>query len=1849
MMAEKIVERYGNLGIQLWEENGNIRYRDNNKKLNEALIQELRDNKEYIVTYFQSLNQGRIEHDANGRYEYFPLTDMQQAYLMGRSEVYEYGGVGCHGYIELTFNEILDIEKLTTAWQCVVNRHDMLRTVIFQEGFQQVLQKEQKVTIDHQDLRGMEPTKQEEAIQHVREELGKKQYAPESWPLYDLYISIKDEESILHFSNDMLIIDFVSADIILKELDYYYRNPDIKLPELEITYRDVLLHLQKEAKNPALNQKRKSEELYWSEKIGSMPGAPELPVIDKCENAPADFYHKEYFLSKEEWSNICQTAKTLKVTPTSAVLTAFTEIIGLWAKNSAFCVNITLLNRPEKHPQMNNIVGDFTSNIILDVNTDGSNFGERVSQIQYNLWESLEHSSFSGIEVLREMGKLHNKNIVLPIVFTSTIGAGDGNEEKDFMENARLTYKISQTPQVWIDCQAAEQAGGLLLNWDIRKGIFMEDMIDNAFEAYCNVLHKLSEDISAWERTYVATITENVKKIREEINNTSAPIPSGLLYDEFLHNVKTKSEKTAIVANNIRYTYKELSEHIKSIQTDLIKAGMQKGDLAAIILDKGISQIASVFGILLAGGVYIPILPSQPQARKEAILNDSGAKYVLTTDEYFSWEDNEAVKIIGMDKVKRSVSGEITPVRVDPEQPAYLIYTSGSSGKPKGVVINHKGVLNTIADVNKKFNVSSSDVFLGIANLSFDLSVYDIFGALNTGGTLVLPNADQNNNPEHWKKLLIQQKVTIWNTVPARMQMLVSAFGANDIGSSCLRLALLSGDWIPVSLPSELWSKFQGIKVISLGGATEASIWSIYYPIEDIAEGQKSIPYGLPLTNQQMYILNSKLLPCPDWTVGEICIGGTGLALEYHNDTELSEEKFMINPHTNERIYRTGDLGRYRPDGVIEFLGREDTQVKIRGHRIELGEIERICDGHPDVGSAVIELSGESYSEYKINAFVEIKRELKGNDCNSQVSFLRKECLEAADNITSNINRDDFKQWIEIADKTTLYDIVKTLKTAGLYSQPGQGHSIDEIQEKLGVVPKFHRLMRRWMIALCKEELAIFDSLNRKYYLKISEWNDQLPSEMWNKLEEIESKVHYGQKLINYLRDSSKNLTELLQGDVGALDLFFPQGSVDTAMAAYHDNLMNHSLNRIAISCVTKYAGIYNSKSRPIRILEVGAGVGGTSIDLIPALKNYNVEYHFSDISPFFLNEAKKNFGQYEWVTYGIYDINKNYWEQGLEASTYDIVVCANVLHNSKNIYDVMDSLNELCVPGGNALIIEATKEAYTLLTSMEFKEGLSGFTDFRGNTDRTFIDYSQWMDIFSKKQMELVCAYPPVDDSLALAGQSIFVAQFEQDRPRIHKTEILEYLQEYLPDYMIPNRIELLYKMPLTQNGKIDRNALKKRMESIGKYENAPNTIGISNEFERKIERIWANALNREYVGRDENFYVAGGDSLLIAQVIANMREGLEEAKSWEWDELMKEMLQTPTIAGIAQKLSKPRTPDTSKEKDKKTISPLVVIAEGMNKEKPIKALFHAGTGTLTPYNVLFPYFADNMENENRILGFSFGDDKEYLTHSPKKLIKELGGKYGNILLDTKETNFILMGYCMGGLIAIEAAKVLMQAGATIDRVITISTSFYEKESFYIRSKENQTNRKTIQTSLTNDLLMERSFGRMVGADEIKAGHYIQEDVLRGAISEISRTNQGEITVEALCNLSEKYEEVGECYRKLSKKTQTQRLNEMFATIPKTGEQYMEQQSGMLHILYKIFCLNFQSVAYYEPEPFFGNLKVLRCLDATKQFFPTTFNTDEKSWTNIGLGELEFEYIHGNHLTCLKEPNAKKLSELLL
>ncbi|MDB9321001.1 non-ribosomal peptide synthetase [Nodularia spumigena] len=927
----------------------------------------------------------KIQPQPQERYQPFPLTDIQQAYLIGRNAAFELGNIATHGYQEIE-TVGLTVAQVEIAMQRLIERHDMLRVIVQADGQQQILSQvpDFKITVtDLQphpnpplgkgreldfpvspiykgELRGVDST-----LQDIRQSLSHQIRPTDSYPLFEIQAILLDENKIRFcISFDVLIGDAWSFRLLGRELVQILENPDIELPPISLTFRDYVL-TEKTLRESAIYQRSQA---YWQNRLTTLAPAPELPLTKPLSKiTEPHFTRRSGTLSPSQWQKLKQQGSEAGITPSGILLAAFAKILSRWSKQPNFTLNLTLFNRLPLHPEVNQIVGDFTASLLLEIVSAGChNFLELAHRIQTQLWDDLDHRYFSGVEVLRQLARQQQRvtEALMPVVFTSTLTQEHPQPENQGNWHGYLIYSLSQTSQVYLDHQVGEVAGALVFNWDTIDELFPVGMLDEMFHSYCNFLTQLVQPDT----------------IVPQLPSPPAPQPSLCLHTLFFQQVAKQPNQSAIFTTEQTLTYQQVSDRVCHLAQQLQYLNVIPNQLIAIVMDKGWEQVVAALAIFTSGAAYVPIDPQLPAQRRLQLLQETQAQIILTQswlDKTLEWADHPTR--ICVDTLDTANQATIPTPQQQPTDLAYVIYTSGSTGTPKGVMIDHQGAVNTILDINQRFGVTEKDRILALSSLSFDLSVYDIFGILAAGGTIVIPECGKD--PTHWMQLINQYQITIWNSVPALMQLLLDS---SPTQNQTLRLVLLSGDWIPLTLPERIRSQFNHPQIISLGGATEASIWSIFYPIDKIDPHWKSIPYGYSLSNQQVYVLNHSLEPSPIWAIGAIYIAGLGVAKGYWQNPELTAEKFINWEQINSKLkhpslstfYKTGDLGRYLPDGTIEFLGREDFQVKVNGYRIELGEIEAALQQHPAINQAVVTTAGNTPSQQQLVAYLVLQPEV---------------------------------------------------------------------------------------------------------------------------------------------------------------------------------------------------------------------------------------------------------------------------------------------------------------------------------------------------------------------------------------------------------------------------------------------------------------------------------------------------------------------------------------------------------------------------------------------------------------------------------------------------------------------------------------------------------------------------------------------------------------------------------------------------------------------------------------------------------------------------------------------------------
>lgn len=879
----------------------------------------------------------------------FPLAAMQHAYWIGRADEQELGGVAPHLYVEFDGSG-MDPDRLEHAVAALVAAHPMLRSRFLADGTQQIMPTPGRPVFDVVDLRGRDADAAAAVLAELRDRKTHQRLRVEDGQVVDITLSLYDGGTRLHLDIDMLAGDAMSYRVLVSDLAELYSGA--ALPTPGYSYRR---YRTERHDDPAAHERDRA---WWQERLPELPGPPELPTAAPGRRStPGRTVRHDHWLAPDAKQRLIEGAHARGITPAMAVAAIFADTIGGWSAQPTFLLNVPLFHREPLHPDIDRVIGDFTSSIMLavDVSNDMS-VADRSRALQRSMYESGGHAAYSGLEVLRDLGRLRGEPVLAPVVFTSALDLGELFSEKAIEAFGEPAWIVSQGPQVLLDAQVTELRGGLLMNWDVRESAFPAGVIDAMFARFIEAVEQVAAGDAGWDAPAAARLPRDQARVRAAVNATDGPVTGRCLHQGFFEHAVRTPDASAVVwgcgEGAGSWTYEELAASVLAVAGALHAHGVRPGDAVAVQLTKGREQILAALGVLAAGATYVPIGFDQPPARRAKIIETARVTAALT---HGGADIGTQIPSLSIDSAAGFAQPLPTPVCPDTADIAYLLFTSGSTGAPKGVEVSHRAAMNTIDALNEWFAVDGDDCALALSALEFDLSVYDIFGMFSVGASVLAVDAEQRESATVWVELLRQHRVSILNCVPSLLDMILEA-GGGQLGDS-LRAVILGGDWVGADLARRMARQVPGCRFAGLGGATETAIHSTICEVScDPPADWSTVPFGVPLRNVRCRVVSPSGRDCPDWVPGELWVGGAGVATGYRNDPDRSAQRFV--DYDGMRWYRTGDIARYWPDGTVEFLGRADNQVQIRGHRVELGEVEAALRSVTGVRHAVAVVVG---------------------------------------------------------------------------------------------------------------------------------------------------------------------------------------------------------------------------------------------------------------------------------------------------------------------------------------------------------------------------------------------------------------------------------------------------------------------------------------------------------------------------------------------------------------------------------------------------------------------------------------------------------------------------------------------------------------------------------------------------------------------------------------------------------------------------------------------------------------------------------------------------------------------------
>ncbi|MEU5397675.1 amino acid adenylation domain-containing protein [Streptomyces sp. NPDC005963] len=859
-----------------------------------------------------------------------PLNDLQQSYLVAR-ELGPADAGGCRLQVGYAVADV-DHDRLTRAVERLVARHPVLAAEV-DAGH--------GLRLPH---RASAPPVPDVPL---TPEIGR-EVLRRPFPLGEGHLDIRvgrgaGGSDLVLLTVDLALIDARSIHLVGRELmDLYAADGEDA---------DVRPFPWLKPRPAALDESAARE--HWRQRVAALPRGPRLPVV------PDDGVRRRMCGSLPQWHVVAAAAEEHGVSPDGLLLAAFTRAVspGL---GDVFALPVVRWSTDSDAARP----AEMTALSWVTVTADGCPLLDLARRYDAVLGEDREADAVRGLAELRRSRRSES---AMPVVYTSIFDL----TEHPLPDGITAGAWATSTPGVALDCVATLDGDVLEFAWDASEDQLPGGWLDEAFRRFTAEVEGLA--------TLAKEPLDEPGSPPQRWNDTARPFPADLPVQCLIEDqARIRPSDVAVRWAGGTLTYAELERRANRLAWTLREAGVGRGDVVGVSVHRGPDMVVAVLGILKAGGAYLPVLPSLPRDRAAVMLGDAAAG-VLLRDSACAWATElPGVRPIDLDAVlaRPHEREETAPEPVnDVDDLAYVIFTSGSTGRPKGVAVTHRPMLNLFEWCQRTFGFGPGDLGLSVTSLGFDLSVFDIFGLLSMGAALYVADEEEQRDPQLLLRVLLTEPVTFWNSAPTTLAHLAPEFAAvtDRHTEDTLRLVFLSGDYTPLWLPDQLRAAFPRATLISLGGATEATVWSNYFVVDRVDPEWRSIPYGRPIDNSRYHVLDDVRRPVPIGVEGDLYIAGACLASGYYLQPALTAERFVTGefpgvPET--RMYATGDRARYGPDGVLHFLGRRDGQVKVRGFRVELPEIEHRLRTHPGVEDAVVLLRTSRSGEERLVAYV---------------------------------------------------------------------------------------------------------------------------------------------------------------------------------------------------------------------------------------------------------------------------------------------------------------------------------------------------------------------------------------------------------------------------------------------------------------------------------------------------------------------------------------------------------------------------------------------------------------------------------------------------------------------------------------------------------------------------------------------------------------------------------------------------------------------------------------------------------------------------------------------------------------
>ncbi|MBG6151653.1 amino acid adenylation domain-containing protein, partial [Aquimarina sp. EL_43] len=876
----------------------------------------------------------------------------------------------------------LDIVILEASLRSIISRHEVLRTVLYAEdgvGYQKVIASDDWVLT--REIIGDKTIIDDKIAAFIALPFDLSSDYMFRACVYDLGDSTYVLAGVFHhiasdgWSQSILIREFLETYKALQE------GGSTTLSELPLQYSDYSIWQRKFIEGDILEDQLS----YWEDKLGgvtplSLPTDYARPSIQSYEGSSVSLT-----LNADLSSMLSELCTDEGATLYMVLLSAFKVLLSRYSGQEDICVGSPIANRIQS--ELENMIGFFVNTLALRSDLGGNpSFKEVLGSVKETTLDAYDHQLAPFEEVVDKI--IATRDMSMSPLFQVMFTLQNTPEVRDSdLDNIRTSpYDLEETTsQFDLTLTAIEEQGGISLSMTYCTALFDKDTVARMLVHYKELLNSIVKDITLPVQALSMITDQEREELLYKFNDTVVAYPHDKsIIDLFKEQVEKNPDAVAIVDEDVKVTYKELDERSNQLAHYLRLEGVQEKSRLGLLYERGVDMVISMIGILKSGSIYVPLDTSLPSNRLDFILKDAEVNYIiysdssllkeLPSDEYTFLNVQKSLEhSIETYNSKRSIASD-----------TYIMYTSGTTGTPKGIVISDENVITLINDKESSIAIHTSDRVLQWSNYAFDGSTYEIFGSLLNGASLYLIPGSIASDVDALTQVISKNQLSVVFITTA----LFNSFADYDLSRlSSLRILLFGGEKVSVGPTRKIASALGEGRLLHVYGPTETTVYATCYPICDIPDNAGTIPIGGPISNTSLYVLDTNMELAPMGVVGELCIGGTGLAKGYLKRENLTEEKFVVHPFKpGERLYRTGDLVRWLPGGNIEFIGRKDNQVKIRGYRIELEEIESVLSSVDGIQSCCVLAKEDTNGSKRLVGYVVVEGELVKEELQQKLS-----------------------------------------------------------------------------------------------------------------------------------------------------------------------------------------------------------------------------------------------------------------------------------------------------------------------------------------------------------------------------------------------------------------------------------------------------------------------------------------------------------------------------------------------------------------------------------------------------------------------------------------------------------------------------------------------------------------------------------------------------------------------------------------------------------------------------------------------------------------------------------------------